>query len=353
MTKTLIFKDDAWSIWRHSGIPPDVMEFLDSVAWGNEGAVYEHKNTAEHVPFFPNPALVTLNDRDDRVQGTAVFVNYPIQAGKASYNSWYVRYFAASKEIRGKGVIKEYAPRVMEAIRVNEERKSVFFAMVEKDNKASRNIVEKAGYRPIAVMKTQGFSRFFPRPYHLIERIDTEKGKAEVLALLRKQYENHSLVHFNALFMHDNYFVVRERGEIVAGCQMHRVHWVVNSMPGLMGRIIMRILPHIPLLNRLFNPRRFEFLAFEGLYFKPGKERKLLRLFEGLLAREKLNSGMYWGGATCPYRKQLLRAAPMGLLHLFVKDSDSSIMASFKGLSEEEIADLRVRPMYVSAFDFT
>lgn len=352
MEKTLLFDDGEWSTWRHDGIPEDVMQFLDSVAWGNEGAVYEHKNTAEHIPFLQRPTLITLN-QGEKVQGTAVFINSPVRVGPAKYNSYYVRYFAAAGEIRGKGVIRKYAPRVMEGIRQHEKEKTLFFASVEKGNKASYAIVEKAGYRPIGIMKTNGFSRFFPKKSQRIEQVRTGEEKAEVRGLLARFYENHSLVHFNSLFIHDNYFVIRENGEIVAGCQMHRTHWVINQMPGLMGKIIMHVVPRIPLLNKMFNPRRFEFLALEGIYYKPGCIRQLEELFEGLLARENLKSAMYWMGKFCPYRREILRKASAGLLHTFVKDSEGIIMASFTGLSEEEIADLRMRPLYVSAFDFT
>ena len=36
--------------------------------------------------------------------------------------------------------------------------------------------------------------------------------------------------------MHDHYYVLRENGEIVAGCQYHRVHWVVQKMKGVFAK---------------------------------------------------------------------------------------------------------------------
>ena len=172
------------------------------------------------------------------------------------------------------------------------------------------------------------------------------------MTLLKKQYDQHALVQFNSIFLHDNYFVIRENKEIVAGCQFHHVHWVINSMPGFSGKIIMNVVPRVPLLNKLFNPRCFKFLAFEGIYFKPGYENKLMELFEGLLAREKLKSAMFWMGENCPLRKKILDHGKMGLLHSFIKDSDAFIMASFHGLQENEIASLKSRPLFASAFDY-
>jgi len=351
MEKKLLLNEGAYSIWRHEGIPDEALRFLNSIAWGNEGAVYEHKNTEEHIRLLHRPTLMSVHEHD-KIQGTAVFCNTPITAGANQFNCYYIRYFAASKEIKGKGVMKKYAAKVMEAIRVNEKDKTVFFACVEKGNRASYRTVENAGYQNIGTMKTNGFSRFFPKAKKNIEQVNTDAVRSEVISLLKKQYEGHALVQFNALFLHNNYYVIREKGEIVAGCQFHRVHWIINSMPGFAGKIIVNIVPFVPLLNRLFNPGRFMFLAFEGIYVKPGSEHSLMELFEGLLAKEKLYSAMYWMGETCPVRKRILEKGKTGLLHSFIKDSDAFIMASFFDLTETEIRGITSRPLFASAFDY-
>lgn len=248
--------------------------------------------------------------------------------------------------------MKKYGIKVMEAIRDDEKGKTVFFACIEKGNKASYKTVESAGYENIGVIKTNGFSRYFPKPNKNIEQVNIDSVRKEVLSLLKKQYEEYALTQFNSMFLHDDYFIIRENGEIVAGCQFHRVHWVINRMPGIMGKIVMNLVPLIPVLNKLFNPKRFEFLAFEGIYVKPGFEKQLMYLFEGLLAKEKLKSAMYWMGESCPLRKRILEKGKTGLIHSFIKDSDVFVMAAFQDLTEAEIADLKSRPLFVSGFDF-
>jgi hypothetical protein len=351
MEKKILYQEGAYSIWRHAGIPEEAMKFLDSIAWGNEGAVYEHKNTEAHIQLLHQPTLVAIYE-SDKLEGTAVFCNTPISAGRHEYNCFYIRYFAASKEIKGKGLVKHYAVKAMEVIRDDENAKTVFFACIEKGNYGSYKVVQNAGYNNIGIMKTNGFSRFFPKENKAIEQVKTDNVRKEVLALLKQQYEQHALVQFNSIFLHDDYYILRENGEIVAGCQFHRVHWVVKNMPGIIGKIIMNVVPLIPLLNKLFNPKRFEFLAFEGIYIKPGYEARLLELFEGLLAKEQLKSAMFWLGESCPIRKKILSLKKSGLIHSFIKDSDAYIMAAFKNLDEIEIEDLKSRPLFASAFDY-
>jgi RimJ/RimL family protein N-acetyltransferase len=351
MNKKLLLTEDEYTIWRHEGIPDEALEFLDRIAWGNDGAVYEHKNTEEHIRLLHRPTLMAVHEHD-KIQGTAVFCNTPITVGAAQYNCYYIRYFASSKEIRGKGVMKKYGIIVMESVRDDEKEKTIFFASVEKGNKASYRAVESAGYKKIGAVKTNGFSRYFPTTNKNMEQVTTEVVRKEVLTLLKKQYEEHAIVQFNSIFLHDNYFVIREKGEIVAGCQFHRVHWVINRMPGIMGKVLMNVIPLIPVLNKLFNPNKFEFLGFEGIYVKPGFENKLMELFEGLLAKEKLKSAMYWMGENCPVRKRIMENGKTGLIHSFIKESDVFIMAAFHDLNEEEISDLKSRPLFVSGFDY-
>lgn len=351
MDKKLILQEGEYSIWRHEGIPSEALDFLDRIAWGNDGAVYEHKNTEDHIQLLHKPTLMAINEHDI-IQGTAVFCNTAVAVGKAEFNCYYIRYFASSKEIRGKGVMKKYGIKVMESVRDDEKEKTVFFACVEKGNKASYRTVESSGYENIGVIKTNGFSRYFPRVNKNMEQVTTDGVRKEVLSLLKKQYEEHAMVQFNSIFLHNDYFVIRENGEIVAGCQFHRVHWVINRMPGMMGKIVMNVVPLVPVLNKLFNPKRFEFLAFEGIYVKPGFENKLTALFEGLLAKEKLKSSMYWMGESCPLRKRILEKTKTGLIHSFIKESDVFIMAAFHDLNEDEIADLKLRPLFVSGFDY-
>jgi RimJ/RimL family protein N-acetyltransferase len=352
ISEELILQEGEYSVWRYRGILPEIAEFLSAVSWGTEGAVYEHKDIEEHIKYLNNPTLLVVRDKG-KIVGTVVFCNARMRSGSARYNYYYVRYFAASREIRGKGIIKYYASKVMELIRIGETEPTIFIACIEGGNFASYKVVEKAGYELVGTMKTHGFSRFFPRWDDRIEQVLSENARKEVITLLENYYEEHTLVNFNYIFLHDKYFVIREKGEIVAGCQAHRVHWVVNKLAGFSGKLIKNIVPYIPFINRVFNPKRFEFLGFEGIYCKPGYENELMRLFEAVLAREGLHSGMFWLGETSPVSKMIIGYNKLGLLHSFIKRSDAYILASYYDLSENEILEFKSRPLYASSFDLT
>ncbi|PTM11225.1 MAG: GNAT family N-acetyltransferase [Bacteroidetes bacterium] len=351
MKKEILFTDGKYTIQRHHGIPKEAMRFLESIAWGNEGAIYEHKNTEEHIKLIKNPMLLAIFE-GDQIRATAVFSITTVATNQKQYNCNYIRYFASSKEIRGKGVMKKFSIKVMELIRGNEKEKTIYFACIERANKSSYVVVESAGYSSIGTVKTLGFSRYFPRNNKNIKQISTKEEKENVLNLLKNTYENHALAQYDSIFLNDNYYAIIENDQIVAGCQYHRAHWVINNMKGFMGKIVMNIVPIIPILNKFFNPKRFEFLAFEGIYFKPGHEKQLYSLFEGLLAKEKLKSSMFWLGKTSPIRKSILAKGKLGLIHTFLKDSDVEVLASFENIDNTEIEHLKSKPIYASAFDY-
>ena len=351
MKKEILFTEGKYTIQRHHGIPKEAMRFLDSIAWGNEGAIYEHKNTEAHIKLIKKPMLLGIYE-GDQIRATAVFSITTVATHEKQYNCNYVRYFASSKEIRGKGVMKKFSIKVMELIRDNEKEKTIYFACIERANKSSYKVVESAGYSSIGTVKTLGFSRFFPKSNKEITQITSKAEKEEVLNLLKETYANHVLTQFDSIFLNNNYFVLRENGQIVAGCQYHRAHWVINTMKGFMGKIVMNVVPVIPILNKLFNPKRFEFLAFEGIYFIPGYEQQLYSLFEGLLAKEKLKSSMFWLGKTSPIRKSILAKGKLGMIHTFLKDSDVEVLASFENIDKTEIESLRSKPIFASAFDY-
>ena len=350
-SKTLVLQEEDYSIWKYEGVPEEIISFFEQTNWGSAGAVYERKNSSELVRQLKNPYLFAVH-KGEEIVGTAVFCHTtPLVLG-SPYNCFIIRYFAASDAIRGKKIMKYYAGKVMEVVRDAETEKTIYVGCVEKGNIRSYKVVENAGYEPLGILNVSGFSRFFPKAQKNIERVQTESGKKEVLDLLHAFYAKHVLVHFDYLFLKDNYFVIREQGKIIAGCQLHRVHWAINNMPGFMGKIIMHILPNVPLINKLFNPKRFEFLAFEGIYFKPGHEITLLKLFEGLLYQENMNSALFWMGENCPYKVLIQKQGKLGLMEHFVKDSGVYIMTSYRNMSHEEISVLKSGPLYASAFDY-
>jgi hypothetical protein len=351
MNRKLLFTDPPFSIWREHGVRQEAIEFLKHVVLGSGGVIYEHKTISQIIPHLPNPDLLYATEHDDLI-ATVVFCRNKIEAAGRKFNSYYARYFAAGPQIRGRGIVKKLSAQVMDLAREGETEKTIFFGVIEATNKASYNVGAGVGYRPIGRIKTIGFSRFFPKKSRRIEKLTTAEEQAAMLELLRAHYRGHTLVHFDFLFINEGYFVIKEEGEIVAGAQLHLGHWIIKRMPGLMGKIMINVLPHIPILNTLFNPRKFIFASFEGIYCRPGYEDRLFELFEGLLARQKLKTAIFWMAEESPFYEKIVRHRRLGIIHEFVKDSDTVVMASFRNMTPEEEKLFDDLPIYASSLDY-
>lgn len=352
MNKEILLREGHHTIVRYQGLPNHVVDFWKRIAWGTEGAIYQNLKVEEHIKLITNPSLMAI-EQEDELQATALFSQVQVLSGPETYNCQYIRYFATNPAVRGTGLMKRYASEAMRLISQGETLKTVYFALVEKGNKASFRAVQNAGYTQTGNIKTMGFSRFFPKPNKQLYQIQTEQEKNAVREVLALQYAQHSLTQFQPVFLHDQYCVVKDAdGSLLAGCQYHRGAWKVNRMPGRMGKLILRLLPHIPLLNRIFNPKKFQFLTFEAIFCKAGAEEVLNDLFEGLLARNQVNTAMLWLDEKDPLFQRLQKVMDFGLFHNFVKANDVHMMQCFLGFSEAEQRQFTTRPFYASAFDY-
>ena len=351
MNRKLLFTEPPYSIWRENGIRQEAVEFLQHMVLGSGGVIYEHKTTSQIIPQLQNPELLYVAEGDE-IMATVVFCRNEVGVAGHTFNSQYGRYFAAAPKFKGRGLVKKFSAHVMDLVREGEKEKTIFFGVVEEKNKASYKVSSSVGYRPIGKIKTIGFSRFFPRHSRRIEKITTTEEKEAVLNLLQNYYRGHSLVHFNFIFLNEGYFVIRENGEIVAGAQVHLGHWVIKRMPGLLGKILLNVVPHLPVLNGIFNPRKFKFASFEGIFCKPGYEDRLFELFEGLLAKQKLKTAMFWMAEKSSYYQKIIEHGRLGLFHTFIKGSDTQVMASFRNMSPEEEKLFEEHPVYACALDY-
>lgn len=335
---------------KEQGIPPEVVAFLESVTWGTDGALYEHLDTADHIRRLADPYLLLLR-KEGEIAMTAIFSRRIGRTGHLELPFYFVRYFAASPIIRGTGIIKRYGPAMMSGIREGETSKTVFMGIIEAGNHRSMKVATAAGQKPIATIHTVGFSRFFPKDDPRVHPIQ-EDEKELIRGLIDGQYSGHSMVHHHTLFDRTGYFVLEVDGEIVAGAQVQEGNWRMRGMPGLMGRLVMKVLPRLPLLRRIFNPNDFRFLSFEYIYLKPGHEKALYRLLEALLHRFGRNSALLWFDERAPLYHTFRKRGRLGIIDRFTRGTKVYIMASFVHLTPEEEDLVADKPWFTTGFDF-
>ena len=133
---------------------------------------------------------------------------------------------------------------------------------------------------------------------------------------------------------------------------MHKTVWRVASMPGFSGKLLINVVPWVPVLNKMIHPKHFEFVTFEGIYYQQGKAEVLFELIEGLLAQEQLKTAILWLAEKDPLYTVFLEKRKLGLIHQFVKDANAYIAIDDRCLLEDQKKKLETGIPYISTFDF-
>lgn len=347
----IIYEDGSYRIKLMKKPDAAAVELLTATIWGTNGPLYQHLNTPVKIEHLSGPLSFTL-EKHEKTIGTCSFLERTIDIENKKYKTWYSRYFAIDQDSQG----KIFGNLLLKNIKLYFEKvttqPTIFYAYVDQANPRSRKLLKHTGFDIIRNFETFVFSRVFPKKDERVTRIK-EGEKEHVLTLLKEQYKEYSFVNFDTVFFEDNYFVLKEKGEIVAGLQANAVQWKVRYLPGVWGKIMINGLPYVPLISRLFNPKDFRFAGFEGIYCKKGYEKELFTLMESACSALNLYTGMLWMDSQSAMYDSLKNAGKWGLLNKIKDDVPAQVVVAFRNIPEKEQIVFRESPAYISACDLT
>lgn len=375
MNKKILFERGAWSLSSESEPPPEFVELLVRTIWGTPGkTLYQHLDTRERITQLKEPYFLTLK-RDGRPIAGITLCRRSVREGDQSADAFYIRYFSFLEALRnqGAGTVQPKGDRNVKlrsqsllkhqltalfskpellTPRLADHPHALYYAFVESENQRSLQINTAFRLEQVRSFRTLPFSRFFPEKDEGVRLIKASEHD-EVRHAVERQYQHYRLFFTDHLFHGDHYYVLKRAGKIVAGLRAMPVHWVINHLPGLSGKLIMKLVPHLPLLSRLFNPKDFTFIAVEGLFFLPGHEREIFLLLESVLAETGSHTAMLWLDDQSELYRFFLHSGRLGLLHQLEKPSPVNVMVRFVDHAPEAIEAYRNAPVYISALDVT
>ena len=136
----------------------------------------------------------------------------------------------------------------------------------------------------------------------------------------------------------------------MVGLQANPVRWKIKEMEGISGKILLKVLPHIPILKRLINPEKYDFLAIEGIFIAKDYEEYLYELLEGLLHQFDMTSALIQLDGESRFLSLFKEKGNLGLLNSIKKAVNTHVM--IKAINCEELT-IKEGEVYVSSFDFT
>ena len=354
----------------HSEAPEAVLQQLEQTAYGTEGLAYVHGNVREKANLLPDPYFITLKKRDQLLATVALSHRDGGVKGQP-YRSYYIRYFSFMDALRrpnqhqpdrkpmraGNRLLRPLLWSLFERTDpANPEalaQPTLYYAYVEAENQRSYEMCQTFGFKPLRTMTTIPFSRAYPKANPAVRLLTPEEQPA-MRQRLEAYYQDYSFVSFDTCFAGQHYYVWEENGKVVAGVQAYPITWKFKALPGVSGWVSMKIVPRLPVLGRLFNPKRYRFAAIEGLWHAPGREDLILPLLESALAHESLTVAMLFVDKHGP-QYELIKGyqKDLGLMYKLNGEVDSEVIGRFAHAGPHDVSTFEHTPVYVSAFDCT
>lgn len=327
---------------------PALIQLLDEVTLGTNGAKYRHLNTEERIHKVDHPLHLSI-ERKESLLGNATFC----QRGK----EWYVRYFAFNPKFQGVGTKKskskdgflkrELEHFFQEVLSGSSEFGEVnsFFAYIDPNNEKSLWMSENFGFETKAKIATQSFSRSRPKKQQRVEKIDDWE---QVKTLFQREYQ--SFHYYTESHVNEGpYFIIRdENNEIIAATKSYKAQWEIERLPGKLGGILIKLIPFIPVLRKLIRPKNHSFLVPEAVFVKDHNSKVLAELFEGMLAIEREHLILWWTDEKNPIYQKSKNEIKWGLLHKIIGVNCADVVVR----QSKSINFDKSKPVYTCGFDF-
>ncbi len=351
----------------------ELLEHMQQTVMGQPGGLqYHHTDLEDRMKSGDENYFMYLR-KSGKMLGSVGFVGKPTLTAGMAHDSWLIRYFSIKAPIRGvpkkrktKADLQDENKRTTvlgrfiqpifaepHQLREGETRKdapSIVFAIIDQTNLRSMNFSAQMGLETIGSMAGFSFSRLAPRRSARIEPVkESERGK--ILDQISEYYKDYTLFYTDSIFKNNDYYVIKEGGNMVAGLQIYEVSWKIVDFGSPLSNRAAGLLSLIPGLKKRANKKELSFLAFDAIYCRPGNEKALYELMEGVLER----SGHYLAMMMMDLESGLYRLfkehKKLGLLHKVMGTHHADIRVRFIHIPEEVKKEFYERPTYIPTYD--
>ncbi len=314
--------------------------------------MYQHVNVREKIKSLANPTFCNLHIRD-KLYGTISFSKRKVFNSGKEQDGFYIRYFTFLDDFRSnnqtkrrgaKSLIRDEVHQLMNGEGLEVEKELLLYAYVDAENIRSKRLIDEFGFQKVGTFLTIPFSRLFPKASQNVQKLDS-KDWDNFQTKLNQHYSKHQLFTTDQLQGKGNYFVIRENGEVVCGVQGIYDQWQIMDLPGWTGKIMMKLVPRLPVIRKLFDPD-YRFVFLEAIYCKPGFEKRLAELFASVLAHYQSNSGIICLDPTS-HLYAMVKKIHLGLTHNIMGEKEIEIVVKTKNNDLIKMDS----PFFISGYD--
>jgi hypothetical protein len=351
----------------------ELLEHMHSTLMGQPGGLRYHQTSLEDRMMSGGEDYFMYLRKSGKMLGSVAFCGKPSVTDGLKHDSWLIRYFSIKapmavvpKKRKERAELKDdnkrstvlgrfIQPIFAEPSQLREgkqdpDQPSIIFAIIDRTNLRSMNFSVQMGMETVGEMAGFSFSRLRPKKSDRVEQI-LEADKERVLALLKEYYSSYSLFFTEAIFKNNDYYVIKEDEEVVAGIQFYPVHWKICDFGGRFANLAMKWLTKIPWIKKRISLEKLDFLAFDAIYCRPGYEAVLYELMEGVLERTGTYIAMMMMDESSPLNALFRERQKLGLMHKFISTYFADIRVRFINMPEETRKYFLEHPTYIPTYD--
>jgi hypothetical protein len=232
-----------------------LIELLEKTPLGTKGAVYWHLNTKEIINELDDAIFISL-ERHEKCVCNITFCN---RSGHQ-----YIRYFVFDQlfqtKNRGQKPSSNRNFKLKIANMFEEElklRSESFYAYIEPKNDRSHWMRENFGFVKAGQIQTQTFSRLGAKKSLRVAELVEKEAQLSLLSKFKQEF-----FFTSSTMSRMRYFELKnENGKILASCRAQLANWKIEQMGGAFGKLFTRLIPYLPFVNKLINPKDFSFVV--------------------------------------------------------------------------------------------
>ena len=298
-----------------------IKTLIKNTVLGSNGARYRHVNPLKQLTKLDNPLYFSLMAKEQCLGNITLCQRN--QSLYLRYFTFHERYQASLYSIKRKksknSVIKEQVNRYLNSL-IAETKQSIY-AYIEPDNIRSINMAKEFGFNPIAKIAMYHFSRRFPRASGQFKLLTYD----EAIPFIRNQFSTHSYYVENP--QSGLYAAWITNNEMALITRLHEGCWEIKSMKGAFGKLLINLIPWVPILNKIITPNCHKFLAFDSfLVLNPSIDTNELNAFLSAgLAHFNVRHMMHWVDESAA-SSNYLHGVRWGILDKIIGKSEISLM---------------------------
>lgn len=346
---TLLHEQNGLVLSASKQADPQAVALLTQTLYGTDGIRYRQTGQAHRIEQLSDPLFFQLYDSRQTLIGLYCLDKRTVGFRSELVPAYYGRYLAVRTDQQGKGFGQLLKATAVEYTQTRQSAPYLFYSYIEAKNTRSIAASNRAGFTSVAQLGTYMFRRFTPRSDRRVRPLRPDES-ALAHRVVADQYAQYGFQHFTHINAQRPFFVLEERGRVMAGVQASPIQWELVHLPGRLGSLLRHVAPHVPGLRRFFNPASQLFLTLEGVCVTPGQSDLLAPLLESVLAHHNMHTAMWQIDERDPLRP-LLTTSGMGPLSGFQPGVTTHVMTKTVCLPTSIILDRD--PVYVSSFDYS